>query len=186
MKSGGELTQEAIREALIRNPEILLADEPTTNLDTAHIEWVEKKLRDWHGAVVLISHDRAFLDSLCTTIWEVADGKIGLYKGNYSAYAEQKELERRQHEHAYENYMREKRQLEAAIRAKEAKAARATKKPKQVSPSEAKSNRGQAVFRQEAEKTAEGSQIDGDAVGKAGKSREAARTSTNPHGCAAS
>lgn len=138
VKSGGELTQEAIREALIRNPEILLADEPTTNLDTAHIEWVEKKLRDWHGAVVLISHDRAFLDSLCTTIWEVADGKIGLYKGNYSAYAEQKELERRQHEHAYENYMREKRQLEAAIRAKEAKAARATKKPKQVSPSEAK------------------------------------------------
>ena len=138
VKSGGELTQEAIREALLIDPQILFADEPTTNLDTAHIEWVEKKLRDWQGTVVLISHDRAFLDSLCTMIWEVADGKVNIYKGHYSDYAKQKELERRQHERSYENYLREKRQLEEAIRAKEAKAARATKKPKQVSPSEAK------------------------------------------------
>src|SRR5699024_8134863 len=79
-KSGGEVTQEYIQQALNSHAGVLLVDEPTTNLDTIHIEWVEKKLQAWQGALVIVSHDRAFLDALCTTIWEVTEGKINEYK----------------------------------------------------------------------------------------------------------
>lgn len=137
-KSGGEVTQQYITDAISKDPGVLLADEPTTNLDAAHIEWLEKKLMHFPGAFVLVSHDRAFLDALCTTIWEIHDGKIKQYKGNYSDYAEQKKLEREQHAAAYETYEKKKKQLEEALILKEQKAERATKKPKKVSPSEAK------------------------------------------------
>ncbi|WP_144935007.1 Vga family ABC-F type ribosomal protection protein [Paenibacillus sp. 32O-W] len=137
-KSGGEVTQQYINEALGKDPEILFADEPTTNLDAAHLDWLEKKLVHWQGAFVIVSHDRAFLDALCTTIWEIHEGHVKAYKGNYSDYAEQKKLERHQHEAAYETYEKKKKQLEEALILKEQKAARATKKPKQTSLSEAK------------------------------------------------
>ncbi|MCM3761754.1 ABC-F type ribosomal protection protein [Alkalihalobacillus oceani] len=137
-KSGGEVTQAYIQEAVAAAPALLLADEPTTNLDTAHIEWIESILRDWQGAFILVSHDRAFLDALCTKIWEIEDGQLTEFKGNYSDYAEQKELQRRSQQQAYEQYQKKKRQLEEALKEKERKAARATKKPKKVSASEAK------------------------------------------------
>ncbi|MBY0097424.1 Vga family ABC-F type ribosomal protection protein [Mesobacillus maritimus] len=137
-KSGGEVTQEYINKALVRKADLLLADEPTTHLDTEHIEWLEKKLKRWQGALILVSHDRVFLDAICTKIWEIHEGKVKEYPGNYSAYAEQKEVERRQHEQAYEKYEKQKQQLEDAIKLKEKKAARATKAPKKVSPSEAR------------------------------------------------
>src|SRR5690625_6646427 len=90
------------------------------------------------GAFIIVSHDRSFLDTLCTTIWEIKEGKLTIYKGNYSDYAKQKEIELQQKQLAYEKYEKEKRQLEEAIRLKEEKAQRATKKPKNVSHSEAK------------------------------------------------
>ena len=135
-KSGGEVTQAYINEAIVKAPEILLADEPTTNLDTQHIEWLEKKLMQWKGALVIVSHDRAFLDALCTTIWEINEGRVTAYKGNYRDYAEQKELEKRHQQSAYENYQLKKKQLEDALKLKEQKAEKATKAPKKVSPSE--------------------------------------------------
>lgn len=137
-KSGGEVTQEYIQQALVRDPMLLFADEPTTNLDTPHIEWIEKKLREWQGAFIVVSHDRAFLDALCTTIWEIHEGKLKEYVGNYSDYLKQKELEHDQQQAAYEQYERKKAQLEEALRLKERKAARATKMPKKVSNSEAR------------------------------------------------
>ncbi|RKL66081.1 ABC transporter [Salipaludibacillus neizhouensis] len=137
-KSGGEVTQDHIVEALAKDPEILFADEPTTNLDTDHIEWLEKKLMTWQGAFVIVSHDRAFLDALCTTIWEIHEGSVRIYKGNYSAYAKQKEVELHEEKVAYEKYIREKKQLEEAMRLKEKKADRATKTTNKVSKSEAK------------------------------------------------
>lgn len=137
-KSGGEVTQEYISNALIKAPEIIFADEPTANLDKDHIEWLEKKLGQWKGAFILVSHDRAFLDTLCSTIWELSDGKITEYKGNYSDFAKQRELEREKEKQAYEQYEKKKRQLEEALKAKEKKAERATKAPKKVSRSEAK------------------------------------------------
>ncbi len=137
-KSGGEVTQEYIQKALLKDPELLLADEPTTNLDTEHIEWLEKKLNMWQGAFIIISHDRAFLDALCTTIWELDEGKIKEYTGNYSDYVKQKEVELNQEQLAYEKYEKKKRQLEEALKLKEKKAERATKAPKKVSKSEAR------------------------------------------------
>lgn len=140
-KSGGEVTQEYIIKALNSNPEILLADEPTTHLDTEHIEWLEKTLGNWQGALLVVSHDRAFLDAICTTMWELHEGHIKEYKGNYSDYTQQKELELKSHEAAYEKYERKKKQLEEALVLKEQKAARATKKPKNVNLSEARNSK---------------------------------------------
>ncbi|WP_173917600.1 Vga family ABC-F type ribosomal protection protein [Halobacillus sp. Marseille-Q1614] len=137
-KSGGEVTQDYINQALIKAPELLLADEPTTHLDTEHIEWLEKKLLKWKGAFVIVSHDRAFLDNVCTKVWEIGDGKLKEYTGNYSDYAEQKNKENRQQQAAYEKYEAKKKQLEEALRLKEQKAERADKTPKKVSKSEAK------------------------------------------------
>ena len=137
-KSGGEVTRNYIRQTLDKNPELLLADEPTTNLDNDYIEKLEQDLKNWHGAFIIVSHDRAFLDNLCTTIWEIEEGRITEYKGNYSNYVEQKELERHREELEYEKYEKEKKRLEKAINIKEQKAQRATKKPKNLSLSEGK------------------------------------------------
>lgn len=138
MKSGGEVTQEYIVDAIAENPEILFADEPTTNLDTEHIEWLEKSLKNWRGAYVIVSHDRAFLDSLCTKIWEINEGRLNEFKGNYSSYERQKERMLREQKQAYEKYVQKKEQLKEALKLKEKKANRATKKPKKVSASESK------------------------------------------------
>lgn len=70
-KSGGEVTQEYINQSLATQAGLLFADEPTTNLDTEHIESLEKQLQRWQGAIVIVSHDRSFLDALCTKIWEI-------------------------------------------------------------------------------------------------------------------
>lgn len=155
-KSGGEVTQEYINDALIKAPEIMFADEPTTNLDTDHIEWLEKKLSHWKGAFILVSHDRAFLDTLCTTIWELGDGRITEYKGNYSDFAQQRELEREQKKQAYEQYEKKKRQMEEALKAKEKKAERATKAPKKVSRSEAKITGAKPYFAKKQKKLQKG------------------------------
>ncbi|MEH7123657.1 Vga family ABC-F type ribosomal protection protein [Bacillus sp. JJ1773] len=137
-KSGGEVTQAYIKEAFLKDPDLLIADEPTTNLDTEHIEWVEKKLIQWRGAFIIVSHDRAFLDALCTKIWEVNEGKIKEYSGNYSDYVAEKELEQQQEKLAYEKYENKKKQLKEALLLKEKKADKATKAPKKVSKSEAR------------------------------------------------
>lgn len=137
-KSGGEVTQAYIQQALLKESALLLADEPTTHLDTDHIEWLEKKLKDWQGAFIIVSHDRAFLDALCTIIWEIDEGKIRIYKGSYSDYAEQKGAETYQEQVAYEKYEKKKKRLEEALKLKEKKAERAAKTPKKVSQSEAK------------------------------------------------
>ena len=137
-KSGGEVSQDYIVRILNEAPGTLLADEPTTNLDTSHVEWVEKKLKEFQGTVLLISHDRTLLDSVCDTIWELSDGEITEYSGNYSDYVIQKENEKKHQQKEYKKYQNEKRQLEEAIRAKKEQAQRATKRPKNVSNSEAR------------------------------------------------
>ena len=137
-KSGGEVTQAYINQSLAKKTDILFADEPTANLDTEHIEKLEQQFSRWQGAIVIVSHDRAFLDSECKTIWEIKDGKLKEYKGNYSDYMLQKEIEIKQQENAYSQYIKKKKQLEQALDLKEQKAQRATKKPKNVSASEAK------------------------------------------------
>ncbi|MUV39008.1 Iron-chelate-transporting ATPase [Lentibacillus sp. JNUCC-1] len=128
-KSGGEITQSYIDKAVAAKPDILLADEPTANLDTSHIEKLEQQFDRWQGALVIVSHDRTFLDKLCNKIWEIADTKITTYTGNYSAYEAERELALRHKEEAHHAYVQKKKQLERALELKRKKAAQATKNP---------------------------------------------------------
>lgn len=137
-KSGGEITQTYIQRALNRQAGVLLLDEPTTHLDQAHIQWLEQQLLQNRSAQLIVSHDRTFLNAVCTDIWEIANGQLTNYKGHYDDYLAQKEIEKRAQMAAFEKYKKEKQQLEEAIRKKEEKAQRATKKPKQLSGSEAR------------------------------------------------
>jgi ATP-binding cassette, subfamily F, member 3 len=88
--SGGQRTRAYLARLLLTNPDLLLLDEPTNHLDIAAIEWLESYLRDWDGAVLIVSHDRYFLDQVVSTIWEMTPG-LEIYHGNYSAFMQQRE-----------------------------------------------------------------------------------------------
>jgi ATP-binding cassette subfamily F protein 3 len=89
--SGGEKTSVLLGKLLIHNPDILLLDEPTNHLDMDSIEWLEDYLKNYKGIVIIVSHDRYFLDNVVTKIVEIEDRESLSYKGNYSSYVEQKE-----------------------------------------------------------------------------------------------
>ena len=88
--SGGQRTRAVLARLLLENPDLLLLDEPTNHLDIAAVEWLESYLRDWDGAVVIVSHDRYFLDQVASVIWEMTP-TIETYRGNYTAYLTQRE-----------------------------------------------------------------------------------------------
>ncbi len=88
--SGGEQTRAHLARLLLEEPELLLLDEPTNHLDLNAIEWLEEHLLNWRGALVVVAHDRYFLDRLATRIWELEDGRVHSYRGNYSAYVTQR------------------------------------------------------------------------------------------------
>ncbi|MBD5143115.1 MAG: ABC-F family ATP-binding cassette domain-containing protein [Ruminococcus sp.] len=90
--SGGEKTRLAITKLLLEAPNLLILDEPTNHLDFETIQWLEDYLQTSKSALLIVSHDRYFLDKLCTSICEIERGKLTRYKGNYSAYMIQKEL----------------------------------------------------------------------------------------------
>ncbi len=98
--SGGEKTTVVLGKLLIDNPDILLLDEPTNHLDMDSIEWLEGYLKAYKGIVIIVSHDRYFLDNVVTKIVEIEDMESISYKGNYSSYVNQKEENMRiQYEH---------------------------------------------------------------------------------------
>lgn len=144
--SGGERTRRKVIRALAEKPELLFADEPTSHLDTESVEWLEKELIKYPGAVLLISHDRALLDAVCTKIIEVENGKVRLYHGNYSEYRRQKEEELERARFEYEQYVAEKKRLTKVVAEKKQKARSMEKPPKGMSASEARliSNKGKA------------------------------------------
>jgi ATP-binding cassette subfamily F protein 3 len=84
--SGGQRTRAALGKMLVQDPSILLLDEPTNHLDLAALEWLEGYLSGWHGVVIVVSHDRYFLDRVTQRTIEVADGRVTEYKGNYTKY----------------------------------------------------------------------------------------------------
>jgi ATP-binding cassette subfamily F protein 3 len=88
--SGGQKTRALLAQLLLEEPDLLLLDEPTNHLDLAGVEWLEGYLKAWEGAVVVVAHDRAFLDAVVDRVWEMAWGRLAQYRGNYSAYAAQK------------------------------------------------------------------------------------------------
>jgi ATP-binding cassette subfamily F protein 3 len=89
--SGGEQTRLALAKLVLTRPDLLILDEPTNHLDIAATEWLEGFLKDYEGAVILVSHDRYFLDAVVDTIAELELKRLTLYKGNYSHYRRQKE-----------------------------------------------------------------------------------------------
>ena len=89
--SGGEKTRIMLGKLLLESPTILLLDEPTNHLDLEMIQWLENFLKDYKQAVLMISHDRYFLDAVVTEIYELANGQVSHYYGNYSKYVEEKE-----------------------------------------------------------------------------------------------
>jgi sulfate-transporting ATPase len=88
--SGGERRRVALCKLLLEKPELLLLDEPTNHLDAESVSWLENTLRDYEGAVLIVTHDRYFLDNVTNWILEVDRGRGIPYEGNYSAYLEQK------------------------------------------------------------------------------------------------
>lgn len=100
--SGGEYTRLRLARLLLQKPDVLILDEPTNHLDFETMEWLENYLLSYSGAVLVVSHDRYFLDRVCNRIWEVEDKSLITYKGNYSAYLPQKEqavaLQQKQHD----------------------------------------------------------------------------------------
>jgi ATP-binding cassette subfamily F protein 3 len=100
--SGGQRSKLNLAKLLISTPDLLLLDEPTNHLDLAAIEWLEKYLLDFAGAVLLISHDRYLLDRLATRIVWLTRGQFNNYPGNYSAYVEQRKLQELSQQRAYE------------------------------------------------------------------------------------
>ena len=89
--SGGWQMRIALAKLLVANPEILLMDEPTNHLDLDSVRWLESFLKSYEGAIILVSHDRAFMDNMVDRVAEVDNARVNLYKGNYSRYVKQRE-----------------------------------------------------------------------------------------------
>lgn len=136
--SGGEKIKLKISKALSENKKLIIADEPTSNLDSKSIKVLEDMLKGYKGALLLVSHDREFLDSLCNTIIEIEAGSIKVYKGNYSKYLELKREERKREEFEYNQYLTEKKRLENAVIGKQELRDSIKRTPKRMGNSEAR------------------------------------------------
>lgn len=88
--SGGQRTRALLAKLLLQSPDVMMLDEPTNHLDIQAVEWLESYLKDWEGSLVVVSHDRYFLDQVAETIWEMTPS-LEVYRGNYSAYLIQRE-----------------------------------------------------------------------------------------------
>lgn len=114
--SGGEKTTVLLGKLLIDNPDILLLDEPTNHLDMDAIEWLEAYLKSYEGIVIIVSHDRYFLDNIVTKIVEIEDMESKTYKGNYSDFTRQKEENLLDQFHQYKEQEKEIKALQSTIK----------------------------------------------------------------------
>lgn len=110
--SGGEKTRLCISRLLLEEPNLLILDEPTNHLDFKTIMWLEDYLRSYKGAVLIVSHDRYFLDRLCTSICEIERGTLTRYRGNYTAFVRQREENDARREKEYEMQQKQIAQME--------------------------------------------------------------------------
>ena len=113
--SGGQKTRIAFVKLLLSKPDILLLDEPTNHLDLKTIEWLEGYLKAYPKAIILVSHDRAFLDAVTDVVYELEFTKMTKYVGNYTAYVNEKKLQTEKLEQAYKNQQLEIERLETLI-----------------------------------------------------------------------
>ena len=120
--SGGWRMRVMLAKLLLEKPSLLMLDEPTNHLDLPSIEWVENYLRNYDGAVIVVSHDRTFLDNVITKTVDVTQQQLITYEGNYSFYLQEKELRQEIQQNAYENQQQKIRQTERFIERFRAKA----------------------------------------------------------------
>jgi len=123
--SGGWRMRVMLAKLLLEKPSLLMLDEPTNHLDLPSIEWVENYLRNYAGAVMIVSHDRQFLDNVVTKTVEVTQQQLITYEGNYSFYMREKELRETIQQNAFENQQAKIRQAERFIERFKAKASKA-------------------------------------------------------------
>ena len=120
--SGGWRMRVMLAKLLLEKPALLMLDEPTNHLDLPSIQWVENYLKNYEGAVVVVSHDQTFLDNCISTTVEVANQTLTSYSGNYSFYKEEKKLRMELQQNAYENQQQQIKQTERFIERFRAKA----------------------------------------------------------------
>ena len=133
--SGGWIMRLLLAKLLLQKPSLLLLDEPTNHLDLDSLTWMEDFLQQYQGAMVIISHDRAFLDRVTSKTWELSLGRLTLYKGNYSHYLVEKALRMELERAAYDNQQAMIKQTERFItrfRAKSTKAKQVQSRAKQL------------------------------------------------------
>lgn len=136
--SGGEKVKLRIANALKEQKKLIIADEPTSNLDEKSISILENMLKEHKGAMLLVSHDRKFLDSLCNKTVEIDNGKLKVYNGNYTTYLSLKEEERNRQEFEFNQYVSEINRLES-VKVKKVNLSQGIRKtPKRMGNSEAR------------------------------------------------
>lgn len=114
--SGGEQTKVSLAYMLLQKPDLLLLDEPTNHLDLFAVEWLEQFLKEYTGTVMVISHDRYFLDEVITKIFDLEDGEIHVYHTNYSQFVEEKEERLLQEFQAYQEQQKKIKKMKEAIK----------------------------------------------------------------------
>jgi len=134
--SGGEQTRFKLAAGFDKDSILLFADEPTSNVDMEGIELMESCFEEYRGGIILVSHDRSFLDRICNKILEIENSKIKVYNGNYSDYCIQKKQERERAEFEYFQYISEKKRLERIAIDLNQKSASVNKTPKRMGNSE--------------------------------------------------
>ena len=133
--SGGWIMRAHLARLLVMEPDILMLDEPTNHLDLESLGWFQAYLSKYAGAILAISHDREFLNSICVGMLEIRNRKLTRYRGNYDDYLAQKAAREEQHWAAYKNQQREIEELQRFIdrfRAKASKASQAQDRIKQL------------------------------------------------------
>jgi ATP-binding cassette subfamily F protein 3 len=133
--SGGWIMRAHLARLLVQEPDLLLLDEPTNHLDLESLVWFQEYLKDYPGAILMISHDREFLNQLVGSILEIAHRRLNRYRGNWDSYVEQKAAREEQQLAAYKNQQREIASLQLfadRFRAKASKASQAQSKLKQI------------------------------------------------------
>ena len=136
--SGGEMTRNRIAGALSAQPGLLLADEPTTDLDREGLALLRKKLSGFPGAVLLVSHDRALLREICTRIWYLEDGKISDFPGGYDAFMAERTRQRERAAFEYDQYKAEQKRLKESAQRMAERATQVKKAPSRMGNSEAR------------------------------------------------
>ncbi len=113
--SGGWQMRIALAKLLLKEPSVLLLDEPTNHLDIESLQWLEEYLHNYNGAVILVSHDRAFLDGLTTKTLSLSMGKLTIYAGNYSYYEKEKVIRKEQQVNAFKNQQKQLKQTQEFV-----------------------------------------------------------------------